>query len=112
MKSIFLALFVLVSIKAQAKVSDFNALINENIESQKALHQEVQTQTEITRQALRDGKEAKEVLVVENQGDESINVPTRKDLLRFKKEMVDHRLNTKDLDRRLANEFKKLDSGF
>lgn len=111
MKMIIAILTVLASTGASAKVADFNALIDENIQAQKALHQEVQTQTEVTRHALRNGKEAKEVFVVES-GSDTVNVPTRRELLRFKKEIVNHRLSQKDSDRRLANEFKDVDLEF
>lgn len=96
---------------AQAKVSDFNALINENISAQKELHQEVRGQMGETRSALEHGDHDSDIVMVETKGND-INVPTNKKFMRFKKEMVDHQASQRATDKRLANELKSTELSF
>ena len=109
MKKVILIALMVAPMLAQAKVADFNALINENTEAQKELRKEIRDQVEVTRQAFRRHEEP--TVIVDNKRD-SINVPTDKNFLRFKKEIVSHQVSEKDLQKRLANEFKSADMEF
>ncbi len=108
MKSILLTAMILGSgLVAQAKVSDFNALIGENIKSQKQLLKEVRSD------ALADQKTA--VVKVSDESSQTVaeesnevNVPTNKAMLKFAKEQNNSKISKKSKER-LAKEFKQMD---
>lgn len=102
-------LIMLVSQVVNAKVSDFNALIDDNVAAQKQLHTEVKTSVDETRTALNEGKNP--TVIVDHDSD-SLNVPTSKNMLRFKKEIVEHQVKDKQAQKRLANEFQSADMEF
>lgn len=95
---------------AHGHVTDFNALIDENVAAQKQLHTEVKSHVDETRAALIE-RPASKTIVVESDG-EVLNVRTNKKFMRFKKEVVNHQVKDKKLEKRLANEFKSLEMEF
>lgn len=109
MKKTLMMVLLMVPAMSFAKITDFNALITENNEAQRTLHKEVAQGTEATRTALQ---EKHEQIVVVDAETSDVNVASRSDLLRFKKEIVDHKASKKDLEKRLANEFKSTDLEF
>lgn len=110
MKTMIFALSMLIAAGASAKVSDFNSIIEENTQAQKQLYKEVRKESDETRTALVIPDEGHNTYV-ETPGD-AVNVPTSKKFLRFSKETVRHDARSKDLEKRLANEFKAMDSEF
>lgn len=98
-----------VAFGAQAKVADFNALINENVAAQKELHQEVETQMGATRVALQKYEES---TLMDDSNTAAVNVPTNKKFLRFRKEIVRHQTPQKAMNKRVASEFKSMDNEF
>lgn len=109
MKKTLVILMSIYSLGVQAKVSDFNALINDNMKEQSQLHNDVKTSVGETQAALNP-KESSTVMVETAQA--SINSPTGKNMLRFRKEMVSHETSERTLEKRLANEFKDADMEF
>lgn len=109
-KALMIALMSLVPAVSLAKITDFNAMINENSKAQRELHKEVRNSAEETRAALHD--ERKEPIVVVETERIDVNVPSGKNLLRFQKEIVDHKDEKKAGENRLANEFNSVDLEF
>lgn len=108
MKTVLFILSLTIGSMASAKVADFNSIIGENVHAQRALYKEVKANSDETRTALQEN-EPKTQVVVETPGD-AIHVPTNKNFMKFSKETVNHQ--PKDLDNRLANEFKSIDSEY
>lgn len=100
---------------AQAKVEDFNSIINEDIKAQKELHKEfkkniVQENKEAPQQFNEglDSVRKKEVIVLENTQNEYI-APSNNQLLKFKKEIKQKSPNSRKNQHRVAKEIKELD---
>ncbi|MBV2167529.1 MAG: hypothetical protein KUL82_02370 [Bdellovibrio sp.] len=91
-----------------AKVSDFNALITENVKVQNELHSTVKHNMEEAREGVAAADVRERIVVVENSG-VSYNAPTKKDLLAFKKEKRSHRASEEKQFERLANEINSLE---
>jgi hypothetical protein len=94
-----------------AKVSDFNALINENISAQKELHSEVKKQMKVTQDSFYPSPKA--TVVVETESNQ-INSPTKSKMLKFKKETATQnasRSGKKQLER-VSEEFDDASSSF
>lgn len=96
-----------------AKVSDFNALINDNISAQKELHGEVRKQVNATDQAFRNDAEKREAssMVVETDSTQ-INSPTSEKMLKFKKEKNQATISRKKQLDRVSQEFDDASSSF
>ncbi len=110
MKKVILMVLMAAPIFAHAKVSDFNALIDENVQAQTELRKEIRTQVEVQRQAFRRHEEP--VVLVDHRH-ENINVRSGdKNFLRFKKEIVNHAVAPKDLQKRVATEIQSADLEF
>ena len=75
MKKLILTLSLITATLAQAKVSDFNNLINENSKAQNELHQNLKQDLNTTRIAYE--KEKTTNFIVDHEVN-SINVPTSK----------------------------------
>lgn len=112
MKAMMMILSLMIGVGANAKVPDFNAMIDENVAAQKELYKEVKTRSDETRTALNPTEPLDASQVVVGTPQEAINVPTNKDLLRFKKETVRHDAGRKSGEDRLASEFKSVDMAF
>lgn len=110
MKKAFVILALSLPFGAFAKISDFNALIKENSAAQKELHQEVKANVDEGRMAAQD--EEKSSTLADTDGEATVNVRSNKNFLRFKKEIVDHQVEGKDMDRRLANELNSANLEF
>jgi hypothetical protein len=89
---------------AFARVSDFNSLIDENSAAQVRLHQEIKLTGDQTRIALKDKGDFATQVVVDDRSD-SINVRSKSQFLRFKKEVATKSSKSKDIEKRIANEF-------
>lgn len=100
MKKLLLSLSLL-PLVAVAKVGDFNNLINENNKAQNELHQNLKQDIDTTRMAYQ--KEAQPKYIVD-QDSTTINVPTSKSLLTFKKEKTFYRASEEQKKKRLAEE--------
>jgi hypothetical protein len=88
-----------------AKVSDFNALISDNMKSQTELHTTVRKNVEVA----RDEKNIREKVVVVDGTEGSYASPSRRDLLKFKKERVQHRPSETKQFERVAGEVSTAD---
>ncbi len=107
MKTVNLIFAVLmVSQVSQAKVSDFNSLINENIKSQNALHKEVNDTMKLVKADLKNAPKEK-IVIVESQ---SYNAPSRK--MQFKKETKYFQASDKKNMDRMATEVKEMNQEF
>lgn len=95
-----LALSMVLSLTAQAKLSDFNQLIEENSKAQSDLHTSLKNNLEETQVAIKFEK--RDRFVVDNA--DSINVPTRKSFLTYSKAKIDYRKSAIDGQKRLAEE--------
>lgn len=110
MKTVIVTLALLIGTSASAKVPDFNSIIGENVNAQRQLYKEIKAGSSETQEALSDGP-LKAQVVVETSSD-AIHVPTSKRFMKFSKETVNHQAKGKDMEKRLANEFKSVDSEF
>ncbi|MFN9066944.1 MAG: hypothetical protein ACK5V3_06930 [Bdellovibrionales bacterium] len=96
-----------------AKVSDFNALIEENVSAQKELHGEIKKQMNTTTQALQNNRfdKANETVYVETDS-EQINSPTTSRILKFKKEKSRNSVSQKKQMERVSQEFDEAESTY
>ncbi len=108
-KQILTAVIALIPSLGFAKVADFNALISENMNAQQELHTELADSLQTSRKAVQKKNQRHRIVIVEEKGS-SYNAPTRKDLLAFKKEKVQHRANDKKMQERFANELNSSES--
>lgn len=108
-KQVIVTIIALIPTMGFAKVTDFNALISENVQSQKELHSTVKQNVQEARETASDPASGKrEKVVVVDSSTETYNAPTKKDLLVFEKEKSFHRASDeKQLDR-LATELSSL----
>ena len=95
-----LALSLALSLTAQAKLSDFNQLIEENSKAQSELHTSLKNNLQETQVAIN--LEKRDRFVVDSA--DSINVPTRKSFLTYTKSKIDYRKSAADGQKRLAEE--------
>lgn len=100
MKTLTLALSLVFTLIANAKLSDFNQLIEENSKAQTELHTSIKNNLEETQVAIKFEK--RDRFVVDNA--DSINVPTRKSFLTYTKSKVDYRKSAANGQKRLAQE--------
>lgn len=100
MKLVLVLLSVVLGVSAQAKLSDFNSIIDDNARAQNQLHANLTNNLKETKIAVQ--KESKERFVVDSSG--TINVPTGKKFLTFAKEKNFFRASEKLADKRLAAE--------
>lgn len=107
-KQVVIAVMTLIPAISFAKISDFNALITDNVKAQSELHHTVQDNLGATREKLAAQNVRERIVVVENSGS-SYNAPTRKDLLAFKKEKINHRASEKKQFDRLATEIRSIE---
>ena len=104
MKTIlFLALSFALS--AQAKLNDFNSLIEENSRAQSELHTDLKQNLEDTQVAVQ--VEKKDRFVIDTAA--TVNVPTRKSFLTYKKNKTDYSTTTSESQKRLAQELDLAD---
>jgi hypothetical protein len=110
MKSTILSLVVAMIIPAvsSAKVEDFNAMITENASSQQALHSELKNEMNHVREA--QNKAPQHEMVAVSSDWKSVNSPTTKNMLTFRKEIVDYRASETKQMKRLANEMKAMNT--
>lgn len=110
------AIVVLASVAASltwAKVSDFNALINDNISAQKELHGEIKKQVQASDQAFRDSLEKREASSMVVESDQTqINSPTSQKMLKFKKEKKQATVSRKKQMDRISQEFDDASTSF
>lgn len=104
MKNLFLMIAVLAPLASMAKVGDFNSLINENSKAQTELHQNLKQDLDTTRMAYKPDPQQK--YIVDNEA-KTINVPTSKSLLTFKKEKKYYRASEEQKQKRLAEELSE-----
>lgn len=104
-KQVLITVLSLIPTLGFAKVSDFNALISDNVKAQKELHSTVKNNIGEARDAVAAEKIRQRIVVVENSG-LSYVAPTKKDLLAFKKEKSHHRASEQKQFERLANEIR------
>lgn len=104
MKTILLTLAFLAPLASMGKVGDFNNLINENAKAQNELHQNLKQDLDTTRMAYK--AEATQKYIVDNDS-KTVNVPTSKSLLTFKKEKKYYRASEEQKQKRLAEEISE-----
>lgn len=104
MKNILLAFAIALPLASIAKVGDFNSLINENSKAQTELHQNLKQDLDTTRIAYKP--EAQQKYIVDSES-KTINVPTSKSLLTFKKEKKYYRASEEQKQKRLAEELNE-----
>lgn len=110
MKNLMIILSLMFPAAAFAEVADFNALISENQKAQSALHKDLTNSVKESRMAIQKRQTEERIFV--DVKHENVNVPTARNFLRFKKEMVDYQPSTEAIDKRLANEFDSVDMEF
>ena len=104
---------LIVSSFSLAKVSDFNALIEENVSAQKELHGEIKKQMNTTTQALQpQGSDSKATAVFVDQDSEQVNTPTSSRILKFKKEKSLKSVSQKKQLERISQEFNEAESSY
>ncbi len=102
MKTIaILVLTVCATFTVQAKVNDFNSLIEENSKAQKELHTDLKQNLNDTQAAV---KAVKQDYIVEAA--DTINSPTKKSFTAYKKAKTDYRAADKMEQKRLAQEIE------
>ena len=85
-------------------VENFNNLINENTKAQSELHQNLKQDLDTTRMAYK--QEPPQKYIVDNDT-KTVNVPTSKSLLTFKKEKKYYRASEEQKQKRLAEELSE-----
>ncbi|MFZ4402686.1 MAG: hypothetical protein ACOYOK_01175 [Pseudobdellovibrionaceae bacterium] len=99
-------------LQAQARVADFNNMINENMEAQDKLHKTLKSNIKSTEQALNQKLTKEKTVVVESESP-SYNSPTKKSLLTVRKEKEFHRgTPMKQKLEKIANEVNSSDKSF
>jgi hypothetical protein len=104
---------LIVSSFSMAKVSDFNALIEENVSAQKELHGEIKKQMNTTTQALQvkaQGSQTAAVYV--DDSSEQVNTPTSSKILKFKKENNRKSVSQKKQLERVSQEFNEAETSY
>ena len=102
-KQILATVIVMMPALGFAKVSDFNAIIADNMKEQTQLHNTVQGEVIEARQVSRKTNVRDRIVIVENSST-TYNAPTKKDLLKFKKEKQGYSASQQEQLGRLANE--------
>ncbi|HEX7674251.1 MAG TPA: hypothetical protein VF412_08770 [Bdellovibrio sp.] len=105
-KQLLVTVIAMIPAMSFAKVSDFNAMIAENIKEQNQLHSTV---TENVGEARQASNTHERIVIVENNPSTSYNAPTKKDLLAFKKEKKNFEPSQKKQLDRLATEINLSD---
>jgi hypothetical protein len=105
MKAILVLISLSIAFTAQAKLSDFNDIIEENVKAQNELHSNLTTNLSETKLAVQDEK--RERFLVDSSS--TINVPTKKSFLTFAKEKNYFRASEKQAKKRLAVEVESAD---
>lgn len=98
-KSILFLVALTIPAISFAKVSDFNAMIADNMKDQTELHSEIKNQMPSKKIQARQ-----RMVVVEQGRQDSFNAETRKDMLVFRKEKISHRASEDKAFERIANE--------
>jgi hypothetical protein len=106
---VLMGISVFVAAPAQAKVSDFGQLIEDNISAQKQLHGEVKKQMNVARESLSPRPVSKRIVEGEPA---QINAPTSQAFLRYKKEKVVREFSGKKQLDRLSQELDDANSSF
>jgi len=107
MKAAIILALVLGAQYASARVHDFNAMIRENNQAQAELQGKLEKTVESARVAQEKRQDGYTVVEMKP----SVHaVPTKKSVLRFKKEKVRHQLDQKAEANRLANELRSLEN--
>lgn len=101
MKTTAALLTILLALTTQAKVSDFNSLIEENSKAQAELHTNLKDNLELARMAVQ--KESQEKYIVDRSSDTTV-VPTSKSFLTFAKEKKYYRASGAAQQKRLAQD--------
>lgn len=101
MKSVLLIIVAGLSLNAQAKLSDFNSIIEENSKAQNELHANLTNNLNETKLAVKEDSSRQRYLV---DSSKSINVPTQKGFLTFAKEKAYYRASEAQAKKRLAEE--------
>lgn len=107
-KQIIVAILSLVPTMGFAKISDFNAMISENVKSQKDLHSMIKHNVHEAQVAAQTQEDKREKIVLIDNNVETYNAPSRKGLTVFEKEKTFHRASeNRQLDR-IATEVSSL----
>jgi hypothetical protein len=99
-KQFITALVTILPAVSFAKVADFNALISDNMTAQTELHTTVRKNVQVA----NSQKNIKEKIVIVDNTKSSYTAPSRRDLLRFKKEMQHNDVSQSKQFERVANE--------
>lgn len=91
----------------KSKATDFNDIIEQNNSSQKAMHSQIKQNMDET-QALVATLKAERTEVIVASENETINVPTNKDMLKFTKEKQRFQPSRAESDKRLAQELEDM----
>ncbi|MFN8790372.1 MAG: hypothetical protein ACK5Y2_02840 [Bdellovibrionales bacterium] len=97
---------------SQAKVSDFNTLIEDNISAQKELHGQIRKQVKDTQAALQESPSVDPADMVVDVERTEYNTPTSEKLLKFKKEKNQRSVSRKKQMDRISQEFNDASSSF
>lgn len=110
MKTTLLTILIaaLIPTVSMAKVEDFNAMIAENGKAQQQLQKDLSGQIEKTREA----QNAYSADVGNGGFLQSVNSPTDKGFMTFKKESIQYRASEAKQMERLANEMNALEKQF
>lgn len=103
-KQVLVTVIAMIPALSFAKVSDFNAMISENMKEQTELHTTVQNNVGDARESAEMAAGVHERIVIVENSKTSYNAPTKKDLLAFKKEKKNFVPSENDQFERLANE--------
>lgn len=95
-----------------AKVSDFNAMINENLGQQTSLEANIKKQTGSEPYAVVESKSNTKTTVEVANEITAYNPSTPANMLTFKKERSSFRASNQKQQERLAEEFKSMDAQF
>lgn len=104
MKVFICILALAIGFSAQAKLNDFNTIIEENSKAQGQLHKDLSEKLNETRVAVQG--ERRQQFLVDSKVENSINVPTEKGFLTFSKEKNYYRASESQEQKRLAQELE------
>lgn len=93
---------------AKTKATDFNDIIEQNNSAQKAMHSQIKQNMDETQALVATLKAERAEVVVASDENNSINVPTNKDMLKFTKEKQRFQPSRAESDKRLAQELEDM----
>ncbi len=110
-KQILFFIFIFIPALGFGKISQFNEMISENLKEERQLHAQIKGEITGEGVTIDDNSKQDRFVVVERES-VSYDSPTKKELLRFKKEKKTYAASRKKQVERLATEIRDSSESF